>query len=161
MRQWWRSYGGRNGRPGQCKPGCLPDDTVASLGYRGDPVFFLANSETRGNIAEHRFPPPLALPPFRARRCASVGSRLNGRRRAGARCRCQDNTGESTCNRAKGSREARSRDCTHPYLSSLGKLPTSNRLVLCKMSIKAIDHDRSRSIRAEALGIRAPLCGAT
>jgi len=28
MRRRWRSFGGRNGRPGQCKPGCLPDDTV-------------------------------------------------------------------------------------------------------------------------------------
>lgn len=143
--QWWRFSGGRNGRPGQCKPGCLPDDTVALLGCRGNLSFFFSARKAEGLIyrsyGRRQFPLSVSLfhsfsslslsraPPA----CTSVGScRIEGRK--SGRATCAKTIPVSTCTRAKRGRGACSRDRTRttlPCPASWKLVPlTSNRLVL-------------------------------
>lgn len=148
MSRWRRACGGRNGRPGQCKPGCLPDDTAAPGVALIHPLFSALQTSSgyrsfEGNII---LPPP--LPHRRSAGASGARVHLSGRKwTRRVRINAPRLVSENTCIRAKGSRGARSRDRTHPYLPPRTwelALSTSNRLVLSGnvLSERSRSHDR-------------------
>jgi len=153
----WRFFGGRNGRPGQCKPGCLPDDTVALLGCRVICLFFFlyTQAELDSACSGRRFPLFLL---FFSRASGvhvyRIVSYRGGRGKKWARYLCQDNTGEHVHPCERDPKSALEGSYTHSY-SPLGSSCCRQVTGWCRSNI--FGNERSWSICVEMRSISA-LC---